>query len=53
MQNIYRVEIRDTRKNTIFDNYLIKVDPSELARHEEYIHSRYPHNSLVVSFEKK
>jgi hypothetical protein len=54
IQNIYRVEIKDIRRpNTVFDNYLIKVEPKELKVIEKHIHERYPNNILAVKFEAR
>ena len=52
-QYIYRVVIKNIMNNRIFDNYLIKVMPSELSDIEKHIHERYPHNILSVKFEVK
>lgn len=46
---MYKVKIVNARTNRTEDNYLIKVEESELAGIEAHIHARYPHSSLNVS----
>jgi hypothetical protein len=49
----YRVEILNKKTGRIFDHYIIKVYPEELARIEASIYARHPHNVLAVSFQEK
>ena len=49
-QYIYRVHIIKQDNGKTFDNYLIKVLPSELLEIEKHIHERYPSSRLYVKF---